>query len=127
MHAVTCRHMRRASAVTEPDSEPEYQLLSVENDNSSGFVCYLELRPQTLLPEVVDDTEESSTAHTPSSYDFLRRASDSLDPLSLCLFLSYLSSFNELSLLSFLGKADSCEPFEPKTLLQAINSSQWPS
>jgi hypothetical protein len=40
-------------------------------------------------------------------------------------FPSYLTSYDEVSLLSFLGKADPYEPFEPKTLKEAMNYGQW--
>jgi hypothetical protein len=50
------------------------------------------------------DIDELET-HEPSSslYEFLRRASNSPNPLVLYLFLTYLSAFNELSLLLFLS------------------------
>jgi hypothetical protein len=54
-------------------------------------------------------------------YNFLYYNS-SPDPLVLYLFPTYLSIFNELSLFSFLGYADPCEPFKPYTLKEAIES-----
>jgi hypothetical protein len=111
----------------DTESEPEYQHPTIEDDEDDfEFVRHPELRPGTPLSESDQHLEESSD-HTTPPYEFLRRVSDSPDPLALCLFPTYLSAFNELSLLSFLGKADPCEPFEPKTLQQAMNSSQWPS
>lgn len=47
------------------------------------------------------------------------------DAYNLFLLPSYVAATNELSLLSFLGKADAIEPFEPKTLKQAMESGQW--
>jgi Reverse transcriptase (RNA-dependent DNA polymerase) len=108
----------------EHNPEPEYQHPTVEDDDFE-YVRHPELRPETPLSE--PDQHLDSSDHATPPYDFLRRDSDSPDPLALCLFPTYLSAFNELSLLSFLGKADSCEPFEPKTLQQAMNSHQWPS
>jgi hypothetical protein len=73
------------------------------------------------LSEPDQHTDEPSDHATPP-YQWLRADLDSPDPLALCLFPTYLSAFNELSLLLFLDKADPCEPFEPKTLQQAMNS-----
>jgi hypothetical protein len=91
----------------------------VEDESDFEYIRHPELRPEIPYSEIIDEKEPSEYA---PSYDFLRRDSDSPDPLSLCLFPTYLSAFDELSLLSFLGKADPCEPFEPKTLQQAMNS-----
>ena len=108
----------------DPDPDPEFYLPSEDEDtNSFKHVRYPELRPQTSLSSVTDTDEPEPQAHeSSSSYKFLRRASDSPDPLALCLFLTYLSVFDELSLLSFLGHADPCEPFEPRTLQEAKDS-----
>jgi Reverse transcriptase (RNA-dependent DNA polymerase) len=108
----------------EPGSE--YQHPTVEDEDDFELIRHPELRPETPLSEPDQHTDEPSDHATPP-YQWLRADSDSPDPLALCLFPTYLSAFNELSLLSFLGKADSCEPFEPKTLQQAMNSHQWPS
>jgi hypothetical protein len=110
----------------DSDPEPEYQHPTVEDEDDFEYVRHPELRQRSPLSEPDIDLTES-TDHAAPPYGFLRRDSDSPDPLALCLFPTYLSAFNELSLLSFLGKADPCEPFEPKTLQQAMNSSQWPS
>jgi hypothetical protein len=108
------------------DSETDYHSPTVEDDTDDyEYIRHPELRDETPLSNGIDNTEEERSDHTASSYEFLRRDSDSPDPLALCLFPTYLSAFNELSLLSFLGKADPCEPFEPKTLEQAMNSHQW--
>jgi hypothetical protein len=109
----------------DTESEPEYQHPTIEDEDDFEFVRHPELRPETPLSE--PDQSFKSSDHATPPYDWLRRDPDSPDPLALCLFPTYLSAFNELSLLSFLGKADPCEPFEPKTLQQAMNSHQWPS
>ena len=92
----------------------------IEDKDDFKYIRHLELRPETPLSEP-DQYLESSDYITPL-HDWLRTDSDSPDPLALCLFPTYLSAFNELLLLSFLGKADPYEPFEPKTLEQAMNS-----
>jgi hypothetical protein len=112
------------SAHPSNNTDPEYSPPPVSDDSDFEYVRHPELREQTPLSEVADDLE-SETNHS-SSYDFLCCVSDSPDPLSLCLFPSYLSAFNELSLLSFLGHIDPCKPFEPRTLKEAQNSTQWP-
>jgi Reverse transcriptase (RNA-dependent DNA polymerase) len=110
---------------TETEHGSEYQHPTVEDDDFE-VIRHPELRSETPLSEPDQHTEESSDHATPP-YQWLRADSDSPDPLALCLFPTYLSAFNELSLLSFLGKADPCEPFEPKTLEQAKRSHAWPS
>lgn len=111
------------------DPDPEFHLPSEDEDTDSfEYVRYPELRPQTPLSSIADTDEQEPESYEPStssSYEFLRRASDSPDPLALCLFPTYLSAFDELSLLSFLGQADPCEPFEPRTLQEAKDSGQW--
>jgi hypothetical protein len=114
---------------TEPDCGPEYTPSADETETASDFefIRHPKLRPQTPLSPIADENSSNTAEsfHESSSHNFLRRASDSPDPLALCLFPTYLSAFNELSLLSFLGHADPCEPFEPRNLQEAIDSGQW--
>jgi hypothetical protein len=110
----------------EPSAEdPEFLPSEDEDTNSFEHIRHPELRPQTPLSSIADIDESETHEPSSSSYEFLRRASDSPDPLALCLFPTYLSAFDELSLLSFLGQADPCEPFEPRTLQEAKDSGQW--
>ena len=87
----------------------------IKDEDDFEFVRHLELYLGTLLSESDQHLKESSDHATPP-YNWLRRDFDLPDPLALCLFPTYLSAFNKLSLLSFLGKADPYEPFKPKTL-----------
>jgi hypothetical protein len=93
----------------------EYSL-SYDIDNKIEdfkYVRHPKLYLETLLLVVTNNLKPLSTKY--SSYDLLRRVSDSLDPLSLYLFLLYLSASNKLFLLSFLRYIDPCEPFKPRT------------
>jgi hypothetical protein len=45
------------------------------------------------------------------------------DTLNLFPVPTYIASSSKLSLLSFLGHMSATEPFEPKTLQQAIDSA----
>ena len=103
----------------EPSVE-DLKFLPLEDEDTNSFehIYHLELCPQTPLSSIADIDEQELEPHesSSSSYEFLRRVSDSPDPLILCLFPTYLSVFDELSLLSFLGQANPCEPFEPRTL-----------
>ena len=88
----------------EPSAEDlEFLPLEGEDANSFEHIRHPELRPQTPLSSIADTDESETHEPSSSSYEFLRRASDSPDPLALYLFPTYLSAFDELSLLSFLG------------------------
>jgi hypothetical protein len=87
----------------------------VEDKDNFEYIRYLEFRPETPLSKPDQYLGESSDHATPP-YNWLYADSDSLDLLALCLFPTYLSAFNELSLLFFLGKVDPYKPFKPKTL-----------
>jgi hypothetical protein len=86
-----------------------------DNKDDFEFIRHLELYLGTPLSKSNQYLKESSNYTTPL-YKFLRYISNSPDLLALCLFPIYLLVFNKLLLLLFLGKADPCEPFEPKTL-----------
>jgi hypothetical protein len=102
----------------DPDPDPDLYLpLEDEDANSFEYIRHSELRPQTPLSSIADTDGPEPLEYSPSSsYEFLRQVSDSPDPLALYLFPTYLSVFDELSLLSFLGHTDPCEPFEPQIL-----------
>jgi hypothetical protein len=87
----------------------------MKDEDDFEFIRHPEFCVETPLSKPDQRLKESSNHATPP-YDWLRADSDSPDPLALCLFPTYLLAFNKLSLLSFLGKAGPCEPFEPKTL-----------
>jgi hypothetical protein len=127
----------------EEDFGNEYQIPSATEDEFEGQWQYLRhphLRRTTPIPSIEDESDldaESDRPVVPPNHPHLRKFSDSLDPISLLctestidahsLFLlpSYLASHDEHSLLSFLGHADPNEPFEPRTLEQAMNCPQW--
>jgi hypothetical protein len=81
----------------------EFLPLEGEDANSFEYIYYPELYPQTPFSSITDIDELETHEPSSSSYEFLYRASNSPDPLVLYLFLTYLSVFDELSLLSFLG------------------------
>jgi hypothetical protein len=87
----------------------------IKDKDDFEFIRHPEFCIETPLSELDQRLEESSDYATPP-YNWLYADSDSPNPLALCLFPTYLLAFNELLLLSFLGKVDPYELFEPKTL-----------
>ena len=87
----------------------------IKDNNKFEFVRYPKLCLNTLLLEPLK-YKDTASPRAELLYNYFYYNNNSLNPLSLYLFLIYLLVFNKLLLLLFLSKVDPCEPFELKTL-----------
>jgi len=133
----------RTISSSPPEYIPEYVHPSIEDptedeeedEDEDWHVIQPERHPELRQATALEKDDESESFQpediervTPPNHPELRAAtplSDSPDPLSLLMIPRYVASTNHCSLLTFLGHMDSIEPFEPKTLQQAMDSPQW--